>query len=128
MKEITLNPDNIWNERQNKVSYVVQDLSEFAPPDVVYTALLRRGVFKWLAVRRDIIKAKDRWKLRVTRSIQLQQQASSGIDKAYQRGYRKAVEECRAEVRAMCHSDRWRAPDFDGKAWHWLRSLSDNAE
>ena len=38
----------------------------------------------------------------------------------YLRGYLKATEECRAEIRDMCHSDRWRAPDFDKEAQEYL--------
>jgi hypothetical protein len=117
---MNLNPKNIWLERQNKVTYVVRDLADYAPEDVVYESLLRRGVFKWLAVRRDLIKAKDLWKARIRQSLVDQKHAKHGHEVWYQRGYRRALEECRAEVRAMCHSQRWRAPDFDGHAWHWL--------
>jgi hypothetical protein len=113
-------PRTIWHERQNRPSLVVDDLAEYAPPDVVYTSLLRRGVFKWLAVRRGLIKAKDIWKRRVTQSITAQHAAPSPTTRAYLRGYRRALEECRAEVRALCHSDRWQAPDIDRRARRWL--------
>ena len=63
----------IWMERQNKPSLVVRDLEPLLAPgvrrSVIYESLLRRGVFKWLAVRRDLIRLKNLWKTRVTESI-----------------------------------------------------------
>jgi hypothetical protein len=41
----------------------------------------------------------------------------------YMRGYLKGLEEARAEVRAITHSPRWRAPDNDSQASKWLDSL-----
>ena len=114
-----MNHKTIWNEEQNKPTLVVRDLSSFVSPDIVYESLLRRGVFKWLSVRRDLIKIKNVWKSRVTESIKVQKSCTNHKAE-YWRGYRKAVEECRAEVRQMCHSDRWRAPDFDREANNWL--------
>lgn len=114
-----MNKLSIWNEAQNKPTLVVRDLSGYAPAGLVYESLLRRGVFKWLAVRRDLIRLKNTWKERVNASLE-RQRALSGPDVNYERGYRKAVEECRAEVRALCHSERWRAPDCDKAAQEWL--------
>jgi len=119
--------DSIWTLSQNKPSLVVDDLSgRMCTADEVYTSLLRRGVFKWLAVRRGIIRIKDVWKGRITQSI-LDQHAARGNGQriAYLRGYRKALEECRAEVRAMCHSQRWQCPDHDHRALRWLERVSD---
>jgi len=56
-----MNARTIWHHAQNRPSLVVRDLAEYAPADVVYETLLRRGVFEWLAVRRDLIRLKDRW-------------------------------------------------------------------
>lgn len=114
-----MNSKTIWEERQNKPSLVVRDLAHLVDEDTVFEVLLRRGVFKWLAVRRQLIRLKDLWKGRVTQSIELQKMAVNG-EVNYWRGYRKAVEECRAEVRALCHGERWRAPDFDRDAKAWL--------
>jgi hypothetical protein len=48
---------------QNKPSQIVRDLADVGVnPIVSYEILLRRGVFKWFAARRDIIKLKDRLK------------------------------------------------------------------
>ena len=57
--------NNIWEFAQNKPTLIVNDIIEKYPevnPDFIYDILLKRGVFKWLAVRRDIIKLKNRWK------------------------------------------------------------------
>ena len=119
-----LNPGNIWNFAQNKPTLIVEDLQAFADPDVIYASLLRRGVFKWLAVRRDLIKLKNRWKdvIKMTQNVRLK---TYGEQRAFYKGYQKAYEECRAEVRALCHSERWRAPDFDKKANAWLSKIGD---
>lgn len=126
---------SIWGEKQNKVSQVVRDLAEWAPADVVYEALLRRGVFKWLAVRRDLIRLKDVLRMKITGSIMIQRHlrelASNEKDRHLradllksaleERGYRRALEEVRGEIRFMCHSERWRVQDNDRAAKRWLK-------
>lgn len=118
-----MTPKSIWNEAQNKPTLVVDDLAQFVDRNMVYTALLRRGVFKWLAVRRSIIALKDEWKVRVRESLENQKRAT-GPDVNYWRGYRRALEQCRAEVRVLCHSERWQAPDNDSAACRWLSTLT----
>lgn len=122
-----LNPRNIWEIRQNKPSLIVRDLAAYdVPASVAYGILLGRGVFKWLAVRRDLIKLKNVWKGRVTTTIAKIHEAKREHDQvelAWQRGYLKAHEECRAEVRALCHSERFRAPDLDRGAQEFLEVL-----
>ena len=114
-----MNPATIWQAQQNKPSLLVHDLAAYAPADAVYESLLRRGVFKWFAVRRALIKLKAAWKARVTDSI-CRQRACDGPDVNYWRGYRRALEECRAEVRALCHSPRWTCQNNDQRAKAWL--------
>ena len=125
-----LNPRDIWCIRQNKPTLIVRDLAAYGvPADVAYGILLGRGVFKWLAVRRDLIKLKNTWKERVTATITRIHEAKrehNQVELAYQRGYLKAYEECRAEVRGLCHSDRFRAPDFDGGAQEFLEEVKEN--
>ena len=124
-----LNPQEIWNIRQNKPTLIVRDLAAYnVPADAAYSILLGRGVFKWLAVRRDLIKLKNTWKERVTATIERIHKAKREHDQAalaYQRGYLKAYEECRAEVRELCHSDRFRAPDFDRGAQSFLEEVNE---
>lgn len=119
-----LNPRDIWCVRQNKPTLIVRDLAQYGvPSQIAYGILLGRGVFKWLAVRRDLIKLKNVWKGRVTATIERIHKAKREHDQAglaYQRGYLKAYEECRAEVRGLCHSERFRAPDFDSGAQRFL--------
>lgn len=122
-----MNKSTIWNEKQNKPTYIVRDLAQYVDADTVYEVLLRRGVFKWLTARRKLIKLKNTWCKRVTESI-ARQKALSGNAVAYERGYRKAIEECRAEVRAICHGERWEAPDFDRDAMRWLNVRAEMPE
>ena len=126
----SLTPTGIWSIRQNKPSLVARDLEELGVPrEMTHTILLARGVYKWLAVRRDLIKLKDTWKGRVSNALDAIRQAKAEHnhgDLQYWRGYLKAYEEARGEVRALCHSERWRAPDFDEEAQRFLVSLSAN--
>ena len=123
-----LNPSDIWGIRQNKPTLIAQDLQAYGVPrKVTYSVLLGRGVFKWLAVRRDLIKLKNVWKARITGTIAAIREAKAARDKeqwAYYRGYLRAYEEARAEVRALCHSERFRAPDFDSGAQRFLAELA----
>ena len=121
-----MNSKSIWGIRQNKPSYVVKDLAKYVPEDIVYDSLLKRGVFKWFAVRRDLIKLKNRWKDRITATI-ISQKACKKYNKHHLAhwlaGYRKGIEDCRREVRGLCHSERWRAPDNDNLAKNYLERI-----
>lgn len=116
-----MDKNSIWCEEQNKPSLIVKDLEGYVSANIIYTSLLRRGVFKWLSARRKVIRLKNIWKDRVTESLS-RQKLSSGPTVNYWRGYRKGVEQCRKELRAICHGPRWEAPDFDTKAQEWLQT------
>lgn len=133
-----LNRSTIWNCRQNKPTQIVHDLiphiegdrpgSWGARADLIYGVLLKRGVFKWLAVRRDLIRLKNEWKERLKAAdfdgLSARRKGNRYRD-VYMRGYRQALLECRMEVRALCHSDRWQAPDHDRAACRWLDAVSE---
>lgn len=128
MKQLT--PQNIWNMAQNKPSQVAADLRVLAgvPTTVTYYVLLRRGVFKWLANRRFLIKLKDSWRAQETliqRELYQTRKLPRCINKprAYWKGYLQALKDCRAQVRRICHSDRWQAPDNDRNAQIFLVQL-----
>ena len=111
----------IWNFRQNKPSLIVNDIIKEYPdvnPDFIYTVLLQRGVFKWLSVRRDIIKLKNEM-LNEIRNL-------SHKKTPEEKGYYKAIIKWRGKIRKLCHSARWVAPDFDRKANKFLNSVSEN--
>lgn len=106
----------IWNFAQNKPTLVVKDIVEKYPdvdPKFIYEVLLKRGVFKWLAVRRDLIKLKDTWRNEV--------KTLNRKKTPEEKGYYKALIACRKQIRMLCHSERFRAPDFDSKANLFLR-------
>jgi hypothetical protein len=118
-----LTPQQIWNIAQNKPSLIADDLETYGVPRAVtHNILLARGVYKWLAVRRQLITLKDVWGTRLTQSY-TSRKGLPPLPRAYQQGYAKALEECRAEVRALCHSSRWQAPDFDREAQTHLQTL-----
>jgi hypothetical protein len=109
---------NIWGFAQNKPTLVVKDIIEKYPdvdPEFIYEVLLKRGVFKWLAVRRDLIKLKETWRDEVAKLNKKKTQK--------EKGYHKALIECRAEIRKLCHSERFRAPDFDRGANKYLEKI-----
>lgn len=128
---------SIWNCAQNKPSQIVNDLlnyiwnneigvegdSQKEVENVIYETLLRRGVFKWFGVRRKLIKLKNYWKEHETATISAMRSARLSGDhkqKHYLQGYLYAMQKCRADIQALCHSDRWQVPDHDSKAKQWL--------
>lgn len=125
--EKLLTKNMIWNIEQNKPSLIAKDLLLFGVPEKEsHKILLARGVYKWLSVRRDLIKLKNVWRDRITQTIQKiveNKKLHNGYEVAYYRGYLKAYEECRKEVRELCHSERWRAPDFDKNANKILKEM-----
>jgi hypothetical protein len=105
---------------QNKPTLVVRDLVQWGVPvDAAYSVLLRRGIFKWLACRRDFIRLKEVWKEREKVALELQR-GTGGGGRMYWKGYRQALRECRGEVRRVCHSKRARVQDDDRHAARWL--------
>ena len=118
--EHMLTPRGINGIRQNKPVLIARDLERLGVPfGVSMDILLARGVFKWLAVRRDLIRLKNSWRARVRgtlASLRAAKRSGCAYQVGYLRGYLRALEECRAEVRSLCHSDRWQAPDFDRAA------------
>ena len=120
----TINKENIWNFEQNKPTLIAKDLEPFGVPrEVTHNVLLARGVYKWLAVRRDLIKLKNVWRDRLTECYHAAQANRNPIRGAYLKGYAKGVEQCRKEVRALFRSGRFRAPDFDKEANAYIASL-----
>ena len=115
------NKKTIWCFKQNKPSLVVEDIVAKYPnvdPDFIYQVLLQRGVFKWLSVRRDLIKLKNTMRKKISK---LNRKKT-----LEERGYYKALLNTRASIRKLCHSERWVAPDYDRKANEYLNNLSKN--
>ena len=124
---LEVNPGNVWQYRQNKPIHVARDLHRIfgVPIKATLKILMARGVCKWLAVRRDLIRVKNVWKAEITDTLikikmkkVILKETHKDNNRAhcelwYLRGYLKAMEICRADIRAMCHSERWRFPDHD---------------
>ena len=113
-----MNKQDIWMFAQNKPSLIVDDIREIypqIPENFIYEILLKRGVFKWLTVRRKLIRLKDKWKI-VIRELNRKK-----TDK--EKGYHNALIKCRQEIRELCHSERFVAPDFDRRANEFLKKL-----
>jgi hypothetical protein len=114
MNPLAVSPDNIWSYKQNKPRLICNDLESLygVPPRDTQRILMARGVYKWLGARRDIIKLKNVWRDRLT-ELYNTVNTLKGKERHRAQGKIKAIEECRAELRAICHSERWRFPDND---------------
>ena len=129
--EETPTKENIWNFKQNKPSLIVEDICEKYPqvdPNFVYEVLLKRGIFKWLAVRRDLIKLKNFWRDEITELNKILSFAKSykvSYKFKEEKGMIKMLIKCRQNIRKLCHSDRWTAPDFDRGANKFLKSMEE---
>jgi len=145
----------IDNLKQNKPSLVLNDLYGNHPiisqKNRVYGILLDRGIFKWLSVRRRLIRLKNEWKAEITETLdemQMLKDLAAGIRKnkfvkqkdycqfkqlnqkhrAELRGYLKALNKCRQEVRELCHSPRMQCPNNDSRAREWFREVRRNGK
>lgn len=129
LNPLEANPDNIWFYAQNKPSLIAKDLEKYGVPNyITYSILIARGVFKWLGVRRLLIKLKHTWKdelVELHKELVTLRAVSNPPHHVQQRiaeirGEIKTYERCRKEVRALCHSERWTCPDFDAEARNYL--------
>ena len=115
------NPSTIWNFAQNCPSLIVDDLTALYPdidPDSVYEILFRRGIFKWLKVRRDLIKLKNSWRK------MLAVWNYHKKDKK-EKGRHWMLTYCNQEIKRLCHSSRWTVQDNDRRAAEWFNKLND---
>jgi hypothetical protein len=119
-----LDRKTISNYRQNKPTLIVKDLEKYGVPEgVTYRILLARGVFKWLARRRDLIKMKNAWRKQTTWVIEMIQSAKAQKNykrRMYYKGYLAGLEMCRRDIEALCHSERWTVQDNDTSAEKWI--------
>lgn len=108
-------PENIWNFRQNNPELVVRDLAKAMKlsdeqKEMVRGVLMARGVNKWLKVRRDLIAYKHQLKHRIKAVHNERMQLKRGGQHhkaAALKEVQKILEEVRADLRKMCHSDRY---------------------
>jgi len=125
-----INHKNINNMKQNKVSYVVKDICEQYPevdPMFIYEVLLKRGIFKWLAAREDIIELKNEIREKLSLLEDWQHRVKNKKDwKTYQqsKGYIKAYEFILKRIRIITHSTRFRAAKKDPAARWYLYLIS----
>ena len=119
------------NMKQNRPILIARDFQERygIPIEETFEILLNRGVFKWLAVRRELIKLKNRWRDRLTTLYRQAETMKKGTPEHRELvGRIKALEECRKEIRALCHTSRFQAPDNDKHAQEFLRRKLEKEE
>ena len=126
MDPLTVSKENIWNYKQNKPSYIARDLKEFfgVPIKATLKVLMSRGVFKWFAVRRELISFKEELYKEIVAlhdEIKELKQADNNLARlGYARGRLHELQRSRNHIRKMCKSERWRAVDFDEKSFKEL--------
>ena len=128
-KIFELNPKTINNFRQNKPRYIARDFENLFGIDerLTYMILLARGVFKWLAVREKLIKLKNQWKEEITElNNQLRKLPKNSKERKILAERWKTLVKCREEIRKLCHSSRWQAPNNDEKAKKFLEHITKN--
>ena len=128
-KIFELNPKTINSFKQNKPTYIAKDFETLFGIDkrLTYAILLARGVFKWLAVREKLIKLKNQWKEEITElNNQLQKLPKNSKERKILAERWKTLNKCREQIRKLCHSTRWQAPNNDEKAKRFLEHITKN--
>lgn len=120
-------PDNIWNFKQNKVSLMVDLIKNRYPEvetDFLYEVALKTGIFKWLAVRRQLIKLKNELREFDTEyCLRKKRKLHKTVERMIEdRGKHKMLIFIKEAIRKLCHSDRWQCPDHDSRANEWLKN------
>ena len=122
----------IEQSKQNKPKYIADDFEALGIPRVIsHGILLARGVYKWMSVRRELIKLKNKWRDELTslydilshvKAIRMDpdQGLYTYADYRYLVGLTHGIEECRKDVRKLCHQSRMSAPDNDSEAIAFL--------
>ena len=127
----SVSPSNIWEYRQNRPSLIIKDMRELGIKETTTAkVLMARGVYKWFACRRDIIKLKDNIRDELARNYRAveRKEVRRGTKEYHRlRGYTMALEVIRAHLRKICHSERWRFPDNDFNSIGLLSEV-DNAK
>jgi len=106
---------NIWNFRQNNPELVIADARKYLglddqQIDILRNILLARGINKWLKVRRDLIAYKSLMKLDVKATLAAIVEAKANNKRRELDALRarlKVLESIRADLRKMCHSERY---------------------
>jgi hypothetical protein len=133
MSPLKVTPITINNFKQNKPSLIAMDLQEHfnVPPDATWRILLARGVCKWMAVRKLLIRYKHELKQDI-RSAQARIAACKKMKKhqelAWARGYLAATVSHKKRLRALFRSRRWFTNDCGQPDWikdELLRSFSE---
>ena len=122
--------------REKYPSYILVDFLRLGVSPVVTAGILAaRGVFKWMAVRAELFALAAKWK-KDSRSMQeiircgkkvgsraASEVVPSQFQKGYWKGYQKALEEHRKELKDLLSSPKWRAPGKDRMAKEALEAL-----
>ncbi len=107
----------IYNEKQNYPELVVEDilrlLKESKDPedvlrDQLYSILLKRGINKWLFVRKLLIRLKKKYQHKIREIDQKLKDAPMDNKKYWKlKGELKAYTEIRKELMLLCNTPRW---------------------
>jgi len=113
---IEINEKNINEYRQNKIKYIIKDLEQYVPEDIIREVLLKRGVNKWFMCRGEFINLKDELKdftnsiLKIMFALKLQEGKRGGRYREMV-GMLKTTICIRERIRRICHLSRWQFPE-----------------
>lgn len=113
-----MNRNRVNCAKQNKMHYIAEDIQRRYPEiskDFIYCILLKRGFFKWIAIRYEIIRFKQDLK-EIIKTLQHPKNQK-------QKGYYQAIEMVRRKIGELCHSSRWQAPFNDTDAKKFIRRI-----
>ncbi len=116
---------NIWHFSQYKVRRIAEGFKPWGvPEEMVYYILLANGVFKALAIRRDLIRLKEEWKKEI-RALheEIRKYPKGSVERKVIAERLRTLTQCRQQVRQILKSERLRAPDNDRTAQRFLKKL-----
>ena len=124
MNPLEVSSSNIWNYPQNKPSLITRDFYDLYGIPQLDSAriLMSRGVFKWFAGRRKLLKLKEsikaELKLRYMSANEFKKNMESTNSKDFymNKGAIKALEHVLKEIQAIGHAPRWDVQDNDRRS------------
>ena len=108
-----VNPKYIWSYSQNFPEVVVEDIMNHfrsnseIDRDFLYSTLLKRGINKWLLVRKMLIRLKKLYLEKMKEAQRLENEATNTLSAMYWKGKAAAYNEIRRDLKLLCVTPRW---------------------
>ena len=123
MNPLEVSSENVWNFPQNKPSLITRDFLELYGIPQLDSAriLMARGVFKWFAGRRKLLKLKEKIKVELKQRYGESEAfkkdpLATPKDFYMNKGAVKALERVLKEISEIGHAPRWDVQDNDRRS------------